>query len=70
MKKLILSLVLVLATGMSFMNANTITEGKNSNQVEIIDDCFDRVYEIISTEEYEDLSVEGVQWLYYWMCES
>jgi hypothetical protein len=67
MRKLILSLVFVLATG-TMMNANTNVEEKRVYEIEKVGDCFDRVYEIINSEEYENLSDEGVQWLSYWLC--
>jgi hypothetical protein len=46
MRKLILSLVFVLATGGTLMNANSITEVKNSNQLETVKmDCVGMAFE-------------------------
>jgi hypothetical protein len=57
MRKLILSLVFVLATGSTLMNANSITEVKNSNQVETVAiDCIGLAFaleEIFGEMEYE-----------------
>jgi hypothetical protein len=69
MKKLLLVMVFLCTTG-TMMNAGTITEEKKVSEIEIVGDCMDIVYEILCRPEFDDISVEGAQWLMYWMCEA
>ena len=60
MKRLILSLVFVLATGTTLMNANSITEVKNSNQLETVKmDCISLAFaleEFVGEMDYDTFS--------------
>jgi len=69
MKKLILGMVFVFATG-TMMNASTNVKQTTTNEFEVVGDCMDNVYDIISQPKYDDISVEAIQWLMYWMCEA
>jgi hypothetical protein len=69
MKKLILGMVFVFATG-TIMNASANVKQTVANEIEVAGDCMDNVYEIISQPKYDDISVEAIQWLMYWMCEA
>jgi hypothetical protein len=69
MKKLILGMVFVFAS-FTTMNANTNVEEKKVDEIEVVGDCIDMVYDILCRPGNEDMSVEGAQWLMYWMCEA
>lgn len=61
MKKLILTLALIFATG-TITNANTIDPGDCSK-------CQDTYYDFINDESTEDWSIEDLQWAYYYLCD-
>ena len=62
-------MVFVFATG-TIMNASANVKQTVANEIEVAGDCMDNVYEIISQPKYDDISVEAIQWLMYWMCEA
>ena len=68
-KNLLFILTLIFTTG-TMMNASTNVKQTATNEIEVVGDCMDNVYDIISQPKYDDISVEAIQWLMYWMCEA